>query len=248
MPLTIASWNMQGNGQERLRAIANMDAGNCLPDVILLQESGNPERNGISSGRIVTVFMHNYRCYCSDIDPTAKFYRCTNSILVRQDRVPYVSAVEIIDQVGYRPCPFVVFGNIVIANIHAHADNTAQAVVVNALHFLMDHYRMWILMGDMNSNVLEERRLTPPFTPGVPVRVNLATRSRPDICRCIYPQNPTQGSDGVRRVILDYLYISEDLYLAMQSPAMVPIDSFYIRDSAGHWISDHNMVITSLPV
>lgn len=248
MPLTIASWNMQGAGGERLRSIENLDAKNNLPDVILLQESGNPESGGVPSDTKVTVFRHSYHCYCSDKDPTAKIFRCTNSILVRHDRVPYVSDVGMIELVGYRPCPFVVLENIVIVNIHAPAENRAQEKVVGVLLHLVRNNKLWVLMGDMNSDVHKERRLTPPFTPGVPIRVNLASDSRPLICRCIYSQNHTQGGGGVRKVILDYIYFSEDLYQAMHSPAMVPIESIYIHDGGGHWVSDHNMVITSLPL
>lgn len=249
MSLTVANWNMQGAGADKFARAKSSDYDLSNTDILLLQETGNPDNGGLKEGEYYYFMGEPYYCGVVCTDPTAVALRCTNAILIRASLATKASHFGAIEIVGYRYIPYVVYCNIAFASIHAPAIDDPQFAIgaVKSVYELSNGCD-WVLMGDYNTDPLS---IVPNGTHWDTVNEVdlLGTKSRPQLpCLLIYPCNATQGPGGKRERRLDYAFLSESLsryrIWGVVNSRIYESSTPNIKNT----LSDHNMVAITMRI
>lgn len=195
MPITITSWNCQGNSPDTISQSAGRIIHPQDSNIVLIQEAGSL---GKCAGRIIDVKIagKSYKAYFEEQEDASN-KRCTTGILV--DAKLWGSIVTTIDKCNFmgvrRPLVFCIIdlgpALLYVSTIHPTANHKTSK---DEIKLICDSWtktcrstdNCWILMGDMNCAADE-------------LDIKHACKIAPD--------KPTQKSGQ----ILDYAIMSPDL-------------------------------------
>ena len=252
MFLTITSWNMQGARYEKLNAMCNVYVDFKDTNVLLLQETGNPNNpNGIQQGESYTIFQKTFKCVAVCDDETAKYKRCTTAILIDESIMGKFRQCYTLGIAGSRPAIFAIFNDIVVGTIHAPAVAGGDLVYLKNIYANINyecekHGLPWVFMGDMNVDLSKSFPFTlcdggtyPRYD--YPNEIWIEKTSRTDVrCLIMYPEENTQGPNGDRTRKLDFAFLSDRL---KQYPIHGVFNKMVLKSITDkEYLSDHNMI------
>lgn len=252
MAINITSWNMQGAGYDKLNAMCNVYADFRDTDILLLQETGNPNNpNGIQIDGSYEIFQKTFKCVAVCDDETAKYKRCTTAILIDEAIMGKFRQCYTCGKTGLRPAIFAIFDDIVIGTIHAPAISGGDLVYLKDIYAKINYEceirgLPCVFMGDMNIDLSKSFPFTlcdggthPRYD--YPNEIWIEKTSRTDVrCLIMYPKENTQGPNGERTSKLDFAFLSDRLKQCPIYGVFNRIVQKSITDK--EYLSDHNMI------
>lgn len=212
---TVHSWNMQGEGNTKIKNRTPQ-----MRDILLLQETGAPNDKGFMPGNE----YNGYRCILSKCDPAAKNKRCTTSILVSkdiEDMVTEKGAYSVTNGKNRvtRPLLYINYEDVYIYTYHATANISSS--IAEMKYILRQMYKFknkyWMIMGDFNvipTMLCDRMETVNNIKKGAAhvrlLTINFVTTSRPKRFQfyLLSSRRNTQGA-GARKRLFDYALVSK---------------------------------------